>query len=60
MIDVLILTKDASGAVEAMELSDVPELGELQALEAEFLNCSPRTTAPTWHLRWIPAVRRAC
>jgi Family of unknown function (DUF6325) len=35
VIDVLILTKDASGAVEAMELSDVPELGELQALEAE-------------------------
>src|SRR3954462_14574732 len=35
VIDVLILTKDASGAVEAMELSDVPELGELQTLEAE-------------------------
>ena len=35
VIDVMILTKDASGAVEAMELSDVPELGELQALEAE-------------------------
>jgi len=35
VIDVLILTKDASGAVEAMELSDVPELGELEALEAE-------------------------
>ena len=35
VIDVLILTKDASGAVEAMELSDVPDLGELQAVEAE-------------------------
>jgi hypothetical protein len=35
VIDVLILTKDADGAVEAMELSDVDELGELQALEAE-------------------------
>jgi hypothetical protein len=35
LIDVLILTKDADGAVEAMELSDVGELGELQALEAE-------------------------
>ena len=35
LIDVLILTKDEHGSVEAMELSDVPELGELQALEAE-------------------------
>jgi len=35
VIDVLILTKDESGAVEAMELSDVPDLGELQAVEAE-------------------------
>ena len=33
--DVLILTKDEDGTVEAMELSDVPELGELQALETE-------------------------
>ena len=35
VIDVLIFTKDDDGTVEAMELSDVPELGELQALEAE-------------------------
>jgi hypothetical protein len=35
VVDILILTKDEDGAVEAMELSDVPELGELQALEAE-------------------------
>ena len=35
VIDVLILTKDADGAVEAMELSDVGELGELQAIEAQ-------------------------
>ena len=35
VIDVLILTKDADGAVEAMELSDVAELGELQAIEAQ-------------------------
>jgi hypothetical protein len=35
VIDVLILTKDEDGTVEAMELSDVPELGELQAVEAE-------------------------
>jgi hypothetical protein len=35
VIDVLILTKDEDGSIEAMELSDVPDLGELQALEAE-------------------------
>ena len=35
VIDVLILTKDAAGTVEATELSDLAELGELQVLEAE-------------------------
>jgi Family of unknown function (DUF6325) len=35
VIDVLILTKDVDGTVEATELSDVGELGELQAIEAE-------------------------
>ena len=35
LIDVLILTKDEHGSIEAMELSDVAELGELQTLEAE-------------------------
>jgi Family of unknown function (DUF6325) len=35
VIDVLILTKDADGTVEAMEFSDVGELGELQEIEAE-------------------------
>ena len=35
VIDVLILTKDADGTVEATELSDGGELGELQVLEAE-------------------------
>jgi uncharacterized protein DUF6325 len=35
LIDVLILTKDEDGTVDAMELSDVPELGELEALEAQ-------------------------
>ena len=34
VIDVLILTKDADGTVEATELSDIAELGELQAIEA--------------------------
>src|SRR4051812_732147 len=35
VIDILILAKDDDGTVEAMELSDVDELGPLQALEAE-------------------------
>ena len=35
VIDVLILTKNEDGTVDAMELSDVPELGELQAVEAQ-------------------------
>jgi hypothetical protein len=35
VIDVLILTKDEEGTVEAMELSDVEELGPLQAVEAQ-------------------------
>ena len=35
LIDVLILTKAEDGTVDAMELSDVEELGELEALETE-------------------------
>jgi Family of unknown function (DUF6325) len=35
VIDILILTKNDDGSVDAMELSDVDELGPLQALEAE-------------------------
>src|SRR5215218_8650325 len=33
VIDILILTKDEDGAVEAAELPDIGELGELQAIE---------------------------
>ena len=35
VIDVLILTKGDDGSVEAMELSDIEELGPLQAVEAQ-------------------------
>ena len=35
VIDVLILTKNEDGSVDAMELSDIEELGELQQIEAE-------------------------
>src|SRR5438034_3296522 len=35
VIDVLILTKNEDGTVDATELSDVEELGPLQAVEAQ-------------------------
>jgi hypothetical protein len=35
VIDALILTKDADGTVEATELSDAGDLGELQEIEAQ-------------------------
>ena len=35
VIDVLILSKNEDGTIDAMELSDLDELGELQALEAQ-------------------------
>jgi hypothetical protein len=35
VIDVLILQKDEDGKVEAMELSDIEQLGPLQAVEAQ-------------------------
>jgi hypothetical protein len=35
VIDVLILTKNEDGTVDASELSDVAELGELEAVEAQ-------------------------
>ena len=35
VIDIVILTKSEDGSVDAIELSDVGELGELQAIEAQ-------------------------
>ena len=35
VIDVLILTKNEDGSVDAAELSDIPELGVLESIEAE-------------------------
>jgi hypothetical protein len=37
LMDILILAKNADGSVEAMELSDLPDLGELQRLEAQLV-----------------------
>ena len=41
VIDILILTKNEDGSVDAMELSEVEELGPLQALEAELAAYTP-------------------
>jgi hypothetical protein len=35
VVDILILVKDENGVVDAMELSDLDDLGALQVLEAE-------------------------
>ena len=35
VIDILILTKNDDGSVDAMELEDLEDLGEMQRLEAE-------------------------
>jgi hypothetical protein len=35
LIDILILTKNEDGSVDPMELSDIEDLGPLQAVEAE-------------------------
>jgi hypothetical protein len=35
VIDILILTKNEDGTVDAMELSDIEDLGPLQSIEAE-------------------------
>src|SRR5580765_2905354 len=35
VIDIVILTKDENGEVDAMEFSEIPNLGELQKVEAE-------------------------
>jgi Family of unknown function (DUF6325) len=35
IIDLLILQKDEDGSIEATELSDIEELGDLQAIEAQ-------------------------
>ena len=35
VIDALILTKNEDGSIDAMELSDIEELGELQTVEAQ-------------------------
>ena len=38
VMDILILQKGEDGAVDAMELSDLPELGEIARLEAQLVH----------------------
>ena len=45
LIDVLILTKDDDGSVEAIELSDVPELGSSRPSRPSSPSCWPPTTS---------------
>ena len=57
VIDVLILTKNDDGTVDAMELSDVDDLGPLQELEtqlAELLAAELKRTET-----WGPKKKRA-
>jgi Family of unknown function (DUF6325) len=35
VVDIIVLAKDAEGDVDAMELSDIDDLGPLEAIEAE-------------------------
>ncbi|MFV2070897.1 MAG: DUF6325 family protein, partial [Pirellulales bacterium] len=35
VVDILILVKDDDGVIDALELSDIEDLGDLRALEAE-------------------------
>ena len=70
VMDILILAKDADGTVEAHELSDLAELGELQRLEAELVQNLAAAMDPgsvagvlvyenTWAAPFASAMRRA-
>ena len=60
MIDVLILTKDADGPVEATELSDVDELGELATIEAELAELLAADDVAQLAVAMEPGTRPAC
>jgi hypothetical protein len=56
VIDVLILTKHEDGTIEPMELSDVGELGELEAVESQLADLLAEEDVDTWPL---PSSREA-
>ena len=52
VIDILILTKNQDGVVEAMELADVGELGEPKHSRPSWRSCWPRKTSSTSPRPW--------
>ena len=60
VIDVLILSKGEDGTVDAMELSDIPELGELEKSRPSWRSCWPRKTSSTSPLRWSRGALPEC
>ena len=60
VIDILILAKSEDGSIDAIELSDVGELGELQASRPSSRSSWPRRTSCTSPPPWIQAAWRAC
>ena len=60
VIDVLILTKDADGTVEATELSDVGELGDWRPSRRSWRNCWPPMMSTCWPLQWSREASLAC
>ena len=60
VIDILILTKNDDGSVEAMELSDLEDLGPLQQIEAELAELLAEEDVAHLPRRWTPAASPAC
>ena len=60
VIDVLILTKDEDGTIDAIELSDIPELGELEKSRPSWRSCWLRKTSSTLRPPWSRAVLPEC
>ena len=61
ILDLLVLVKDADGNVEAYEIEDLGDLGELKALEGDNWPSSSRSrTSSISPPRWSPTQPPAC
>ena len=60
VIDVPILDKNEDGSVEATELADVDQLGELQTIEAELADLLAADDVDHLAAPWSPAALPAC
>ena len=58
VIDVLILTKNEDGSVDAIELEDLDDLGEFQRLEAELAEMLAEEDVEHLPRRWTRQHRR--